>query len=279
MLSYQNRNRMFEEVLGCRIALEAAFDTLVNAYAFSFCNYRSPIEGVDVQRDIAMVLARAGYLQIANHRFAEDGCWPWGVAGLLPAGSGARSTGPLPDSSPMKISTHTIQPSPTACIAGTTRRKNGPASKPTWIDTETGPNGGTAIRTNTAPIEPSTARRPKAGPRRTAQLLRYQFHRPSLLDLNDPIPLTFELAGVEPDQVVSIECSGATSRASRISGRYGSVSRPSFCRRELAGEDRSGRIGRRANWSRQPSFRRFRSVEERWEDVDVASGEHGADSD
>ena len=55
MLSYQNRNRMFEEVLGCRIALEAAFDTLVNAYAFSFCNYRSPIEGVDVQRDIATV--------------------------------------------------------------------------------------------------------------------------------------------------------------------------------------------------------------------------------
>ena len=84
MLSYQNRNRMFEEVLGCRIALEARFDTVVNAYAFSFCNYRSPVEGLVVQRDIATMLGRAGYLQIANHRFAEDGCWPWGIAGLLP---------------------------------------------------------------------------------------------------------------------------------------------------------------------------------------------------
>ncbi len=207
MLSYQNRNRMFEEVLGSRIALEAAFDTLVNAYAFSFCNYRSPVEGVDVQRDIAMVLARAGYLQIANHRFAEDGCWPWAVAGLLP-----------PDGRP-------IDRAFAGFLADEDLQHNNPAitySMHSWYDTPEEWSGfeddldryGNRsewwyCHQNEYGAYRAQYRAAMQGRAETdGATLRYQFQRPSLLDLNDPIPLTFELTGVEPDQVVSIECSG-----------------------------------------------------------------------
>ena len=207
MLSYQSRNRMFEEVLGCRIALEAAFDTLVNSYAFSFCNYRNPIEGVDVQRDIATVLARAGYLQIANHRFAEDGCWPWGVAGLLPA-----------DGRPIDRTFSTF-------LADEDLHKHNPAitySMHSWYDTPEEWSGFEADldRYGNRPqwwycnqneygayrAQYRAAARGKAAVDGT--MLRYHFHRPSLLDLNDPIPLSFEMTGVEPDSITSIECSG-----------------------------------------------------------------------
>ena len=208
MLSYQNRNRMFEEVLGCRIALEATFDTLVNAYAFSFCNYRSPIEGVDVQRDIASVLARAGYLQIANHRFAEDGCWPWAVAGLLP-----------PDGRP-------IDRALAGFLADKDLQHDNPAitySMHSWYDTPEEWSGFEddldryGNRSEWWYCHQNEYGAYRAQYRAAAQgraeadgaTLRYQFHRPSLLDLNDPIPITFELTGVEPDKVVSIECSGA----------------------------------------------------------------------
>jgi len=84
MLSYQNRNRVFREVMGIRVALEAQYNTLVNAYAFSFCNYRNAIDGDNGHRDIALLLGRSGYLQVANHQFAGEGLWPLGVAALLP---------------------------------------------------------------------------------------------------------------------------------------------------------------------------------------------------
>ena len=220
MLSYQNRNRMFEEVLGCRIALEAAFDSLVNAYAFSFCNYRSPVEGVDVQRDIATILGRAGYLQIANHRFAEDGCWPWGVAGLLP-----------PDGRP-------IDRAFAGFLADEDLQHDNPAitySMHSWYDTPEEWSGFEAdldrygnrsewwyCHQNEYGAYRAQYRAATQGRAETdGAILRYQFHRPSLLDLNDPVPLTFELAGVEPDQVVSIDCSDA--RVERAESPEGSV--------------------------------------------------------
>ena len=52
-------------------------------------------------------------------------------------------------------------------------------------------------------------------------LLRYRFQRPSLLDLNDPIPLTFEITGVEPASVTSIECPG--TRIERTKAPEGTV--------------------------------------------------------
>ncbi|MBC8876019.1 MAG: hypothetical protein H8E44_41875 [Planctomycetes bacterium] len=208
MMSYQNRNRMFEEVLGCRIALEAAFDNLVNAYAFSFCNYRNSIEGAGVQRDIAMVLARAGYLQVANHRFAEDGCWPWAVAGLLPpdgrpidrAFSGFLADEDLYNDNPaVTYSMHSWYDTPEEW-SGFEADLDRYGNRPEWWYCNQNEYG--AYR-----AQYRAAARGKVEVEGT--ILRYHFQRPSLLDLNDPIPLTFEIAGVEPDSVKSIECSSA----------------------------------------------------------------------
>ncbi len=218
MLSYQNRNRMFEEVLGCRIALEAAFDTPINAYAFSFCNYSSPIEGVDVQRDIASVLARAGYLQIANHRFAEDGCWPWAVAGLLPpdgrpidrAFAGFLADEDLQHNSPaITYSMHSWYDTPEEW-SGFEDDLDRYGNRPEWWYCHQNEYGAYRAQYRAAVQGRSET---------DGTILRYQFQRPSLLDLNDPIPLTFELAGVETDKVVSIECVGArVERAESLEG-------------------------------------------------------------
>ena len=208
MMSYQNRNRMFEEVLGCRIALEAAFDTLVNAYAFSFCNYRNAIEGADVQRDIATVLARAGYLQIANHRFAEDGCWPWAVAGLLPpdgrpidrAFSGFLADDDLHNDNPaITYSMHSWYDTPEEW-SGFEADLDRYGNRPDWWYCNQNEYG--AYR-----AQYRAAVQGKAEVDGTT--LRYHFQRPSLLDLNDPIPLTFEISGVGPNSVKSIEYSSA----------------------------------------------------------------------
>lgn len=218
MMSYQNRNRMFEEVLGCRIALEAAFDTLVNAYAFSFCNYRNTLEGADVQRDIAMALARAGYLQVANHRFAEDGCWPWGVAGLLPsdgrpidrAFAGFLADEDLHNDNPaITYSMHSWYDTPEEW-SGFKADLDRYGKRPEWWYCNQNEYG--AYR-----AQYCAAVQGKAEVDGT--ILRYRFRRPSLLDLNDPIPLTFEIAGVEPDGIRSIECPGAQiSRTEAPSG-------------------------------------------------------------
>ena len=102
-----------------------------------------------------------------------------------------------------------------------TRPKNGRVLRPTWIDTRTDPSGGIAIRTSMVLIGPSIGPRLKGQSETNGSLLRYRFQRPSLLDLNDPIPLTFEITGVEPARVTSIECPG--TRIERTKAPEGTV--------------------------------------------------------
>ena len=68
-LAHVSRNRMFEEVLGCRVKQEEASGSPVASYSFSFCNFRNAFEGDAVQADVAEALRRAGLYHIANHWF------------------------------------------------------------------------------------------------------------------------------------------------------------------------------------------------------------------
>jgi len=220
LLSYQNRNRMFEEVLGCRIVLEAAFDTLVNAYAFSHGNFTNSIEGADVQRDIGTLLARSGYLQVANHHFAENGAWPWGVAGLLPA-----------DGQPIDNQFADF-------LADEDLREDNPAitySMHPWYDT---PDEWTGFESDLDRY----GRRPEwwycnhnqygayRAQYRSAvegksevddRTVAFRFSWPTLVDLNDPIPLSFEIARVKPDEVTAVTSPGA--RVERVESSDGAV--------------------------------------------------------
>ena len=220
MLTYQNRNRIFEEALGVRVALEAAFDTLVNAYAFSFCNYQSAVEGLAVQRDIAVALGRAGYLQVANHRFAGDGCWPLGVAGLLPADgrpidnafAGFLADEDMATGNPaITFSMHTWYRTPAtwAKFAGELDRY-GP--RPAWWHCSHNAYG--AYRAQA--VRAARGRLTRDGDR-----VSFAFERPALMDLNDSVPLTFEVAGVRPVEVKAIEAAGASVQ--RVDGDGGPV--------------------------------------------------------
>lgn len=207
MLSYQNANRIFEEVLGCRIALESACDTTVNAYAFSFCNYQNAIQGAQRQRDIATALGRAGYLQVANHRFAIDGCWPWGVAGLLPPDgrpidnqfAGFLADEDLHEENPaITYSMHSWYDTPEKW-AGFESDLDRYGNRPQWWYCHHNEYGAYRAQYRVAvegKQDTDTGR------------LRFRFQRPPLVDLGDPIPLTFEITGVQPDEVTAIESSG-----------------------------------------------------------------------
>jgi len=206
-LSRQNRNRIFEETLGCRIALEAAFDTLVNAYGFSYGNFLNSIEGVDVQRDIATMLARAGYLQVANYRFAQNDCWPWGAAAMLPADgqpidrafAAFLANKRLHNSNPaIPYSMHAWHRTPEDW-AGFEADLDRYGKRPHWWYCNHNEYGSYRVQYRTA-VRGTTET--------DGAVLRYHFQRPSLLDLNDPIPLTLVITGVEPDNVKSIECAG-----------------------------------------------------------------------
>ena len=55
MLGYLNPNRLFEEVAGVRMRWEAALDTHVMSYAFSFCHFRNDLAVGSSDRQAAMI--------------------------------------------------------------------------------------------------------------------------------------------------------------------------------------------------------------------------------
>ncbi|MCB9770322.1 MAG: polysaccharide deacetylase family protein, partial [Candidatus Omnitrophica bacterium] len=71
-LSYVNRNRMFQETAGVRIEWESAVDDPMHSYAFSFINFRNPLEGDLVQRNIINTLERAGLYHLAVFKTFDD---------------------------------------------------------------------------------------------------------------------------------------------------------------------------------------------------------------
>jgi len=208
MLSYQNRNRMFREVLGVRVALESDYDTLVNAYAFSFCNYRNAVDTPEGQRDIAVLLGRAGYLQVANHRFAADASWPLGVTALLPADGRTIDqafTRFLDDAyrqaeNPgITFSMHTWYRTPEAWATFESElERYGP--RPEWWHCNHNQYG--AYRAQYG--------RAKQGRTETdGRQVRVTFQRPALVDLNDPVPLSFTVREVTSVEIESIKAGDA----------------------------------------------------------------------
>ena len=66
-LTYFHRNRMFEETAGCRIEWEAALDTPVLSYAFSFIDLRAEPEKEQIQLEMLRTLERAGLYHTAEY--------------------------------------------------------------------------------------------------------------------------------------------------------------------------------------------------------------------
>ena len=71
-ISYQNKNRIFQEIMQVRIEWESELNTLLNSYAFSFVNYRNNLEGDISQRDIFEALQRSGFYHLSVFKNCAD---------------------------------------------------------------------------------------------------------------------------------------------------------------------------------------------------------------
>lgn len=71
-ITWVHRNRMFEEMAAVRIEWEAALDTQVVSYAFSFIDFHNEAEPEASQRDVIRSLERAGYYHVASNPTFQD---------------------------------------------------------------------------------------------------------------------------------------------------------------------------------------------------------------
>ena len=219
MLSYCNRNRIFEEITRVRVDREASSDSPVCSYAFSFCNMRNSLEGPDVHLDIAEALARAGYHHVANARFLQGTGLSLPVSWLLPldgkpidAAFGRLLRDPYAQGTNPNISfdMHVWYRTPEAW-----RKFEAQLDKygrnPKWWYCNQNEYG--AYRHQYLLTEVTAQLRGKK--------LRVTLRRPCLRDLNDPVPLAFEVAGANAGQVGQIDASGA--RCERTQGTDGNA--------------------------------------------------------
>lgn len=204
------RNRIFWEVAAVRARWEAATDTTICSFAFPFLAHRNDIEGDALHRDMADMLRRAGYYHVPLGWF--DGRVETGfvVSPLLP-----------PDGKPIEERARSYLEDPD-------RRRSQPHisfSMHVWYDT---PEGWARFEEQLDRY----GRRPdwwycnqsqyaaytyqqrhtelqvldRNGDRVTVRLLR-----PVLRELNDPVPLTIAVEGVNAEQVTAAESPHARS--------------------------------------------------------------------
>ena len=202
MLSYCNRNRIFEEVMRVRADRESSSDSPLCSYAFSFCNFTNAMLGTHVHADVAEVLFRAGFHHVANGRFARGLGIDMPVSWLLPADGKPIDTAfaallrnqDIKRTSPnISFDMHVWYRTPEAW-----RKFEAQLDKygrnPRWWYCNQNEYG--AYRHQFACAKIDTQQEGKR--------LRVTLTRPCLLDLNDEIPLTFSIDGVARAAVTEI---------------------------------------------------------------------------
>lgn len=204
-LTFANRNRQFWEVLGVRMLWEAAVDRPVCTYSFSFCDFRSRLEGDAGHRDIAEALRRAGYYHVANGWFSGALETDLELSPILPS-DGA----PIDDAAArflndpahrrkhpnMSFSMHVWYATPEAW----TRFEE-------QLDTYGGrPNWWYCNQNEYAAYRWQCRRTALGDPVRRGKELTVEIERPVVHELNDAVPLTLAVGDVEPEKVISMEC-------------------------------------------------------------------------
>jgi peptidoglycan/xylan/chitin deacetylase (PgdA/CDA1 family) len=213
LLSYCNRNRIFEETAGVRMVWEAAADMPVVSYSFSYCNFTNPHEGDVVHAAIARALERGGYYHVANEAQFEQVRTELMLSPIMP-----------PDGLD-------IDPHVEAALVNDTFKAQHPNltySMHTWYRTPEAwarfeeqlekyghrPDWWYCNQNEYAAYRYQFARSRMTAPERAGETLRVRLRRPGLLDLNDATPLTFAVDGVRRDQIASVDCDTAQCRLS-----------------------------------------------------------------
>jgi len=208
-LGVLSRNRIFEEAMRVRADRESTSDTPICSYSFSNMNWSNAIEGMTIGLDIGEALFRAGYYHNANARYlAQTGlkfpaCWllPWDGAAMqrwveamerFQANESIRRDNPC-----LSFSMH-------APAYGTEEKwkrleekfRNYGGRKEWWYCNQ---SEYAAYRLQFAHTKVETA---VEGNRLVVTL-----DRPALRDLNDNVPLTFDIEGT--DAVVEVQAEDA----------------------------------------------------------------------
>lgn len=214
-LSYCHRNRIFEETAGIRILWEAATDSPVVSYAFSYSNFRNEDEGDPVQADIIRLLQRAGFYHVANEPtfdalgsdlilspiLPSDGVPITAVAEARLADPEFKKAHPI-----LTYAMHARYQSPSEW-AGFEQTLDQYGHRPNWWYCNQ--NEYAAYRyqfQHSRILQDAIAADSSLASARTRRLT---LERPVLLDLNDSIPLTFRIDGVLPTSVMDVSCSTA----------------------------------------------------------------------
>ena len=212
-LTYVNRNRIFEEVAGIRAQWEAAADTLVVSYAFSFCDFHNAMEGDDVQIDIDHALQRAGYYNIVNQRYHNHLDTDMIISPIMPCdgqdiddfAEGALKNKLFQKQHPnLSYAMHVWYKTPQAWEKFE-RQLDKYANNPKWWYCNQ--NEYAAYRYQflhsklyLTELEGNTK--------------RMRIERPALWDLNNSTPLTLRVKGIPREDVISVKCATADCLAS-----------------------------------------------------------------
>jgi hypothetical protein len=208
VLSYCNRNRIFEEVAGDRILWEAACDKPVISYAFSYCNYINPQDGLTVQADIHRVLERGGFINCANESTFDDVKSDITLSPILPGDgaeidAAAESALDDPDYQAahpnMTHSMHMYYDTP-AKWAHFEAQLDKYGHRPDWWYCNNNQYGAYRFQLGLTKL---------LEPKREGTTLTLTIDRPVVIDVNDDQPLTFEVSGVARDEVVQAKCATA----------------------------------------------------------------------
>jgi hypothetical protein len=214
-LSYCHRNRVFEETAGVRMIWEAATDSPVISYAFSYSNFRNEEEGDSVQLDIIRLLERAGFYHVANEpSFGAMGSHLI-LSPILPAdGAPIRATAETRLADPgfkaahpiLTYAMHALYQSPSEW-ARFEQSLDEYGRRPNWWYCNQNEYAAYRYQYEHATLQWEAARTDDPEP--SSRTRRLIVERPVLLDLNDRVPLTFRFDGVDSASITEIRCSTA----------------------------------------------------------------------
>lgn len=202
-VAYCSRNRIFEEILRVRADREASADFPICSYAFSNMVYKNGFEPEESMRDIAEALFRSGYYHITRGVAKRDMGLTIPAVWLLPwdGASVDRALGRLLDDEEKRK----IDPNITFCMHAPAYKTDEAWRKlealltkyrgnPDWWYCNQ--NEYAAYRQQFLSTSVESVR--------DGRRLSVTLTRPCLTDLNNAVPITFEVAGVKGEAVRSV---------------------------------------------------------------------------
>ncbi len=213
-LTLVSRNRQFWEVLAVRMQWEAATDHPICSYSFSFCDFRSGPEANAVHRDIAQALGRAGYYHVANGWFNRTLRTDLELSPILPSDGAPiddAAAGFLADENHrrdhphMSYSMHVWYRTPEAW-ARFADHLDAYGHRPDWWYCNQSEYAAYRWQYRRATLRET---------QRSGKELTLRIDRPVLRELNDPVPLTLAIRGVDADTVAGAECDTADVELAR----------------------------------------------------------------